>query len=215
MPYPPIILPRAILFDMDGTLTQPMLDFPRIRSDLGIGNRPILEALAQMASADRSRAESILLRHEDHAAAQSTLSPGCRELLAHLRGKRIPTALITRNSRRSVQIVLDRHNLSFDTIISREDGPFKPDPYPLKLACRTLQTSEPATWMVGDGQYDVEAALAAGIASVWISHRRARPFDATPWLQLADLLELLNLMQACEAGPLPDANSPAPGPGAA
>ena len=79
----PIIPPRAILFDMDGTLTEPMLDFPRIKADMGIGNRPILEALAEMSPADRPEAESILLRHEDHAAAQSTLNPGCTELLAH------------------------------------------------------------------------------------------------------------------------------------
>lgn len=40
--------PRVILFDMDGTLTEPLLDFPRIKADMGIGNRPILEALAEM-----------------------------------------------------------------------------------------------------------------------------------------------------------------------
>src|SRR6185437_5398843 len=94
----PTIPPRAILFDMDGTLTEPMLDFPRIKSDLGIGNQPILEALAQMTPPQRAAAEAILFRHEDHAAAHSTLNPGCTELLAWLRIAEIPTALITRNS---------------------------------------------------------------------------------------------------------------------
>src|SRR4051794_16087261 len=39
-------LPRGILFDMDGTLTEPMLDFALIRADMGLSrDRAILEAL--------------------------------------------------------------------------------------------------------------------------------------------------------------------------
>src|SRR6478672_3520129 len=90
----PITLPRAILFDMDGTLTEPMLDFPRIKAEMGIGARPILEALAEMSPEARAPAEAVLLRHEDHAAGNSTLNPGCRELLHHLREMSIATALI-------------------------------------------------------------------------------------------------------------------------
>src|SRR5689334_12399618 len=102
MDMPQNTLPRAILFDMDGTLTEPMLDFPKIKAEMGIGARPILEALAEMSPHLRAQAEAVLLRHEDHAAENSTLNPGCRELLDHLTGHSIPTALITRNSRRSV-----------------------------------------------------------------------------------------------------------------
>ncbi len=43
-----LILPRAMLFDMDGTLTAPFLDFDRIKSEMGIGNQPILEAIAKL-----------------------------------------------------------------------------------------------------------------------------------------------------------------------
>ena len=52
---PTFHLPRAILFDMDGTLTEPMLDFPRIRADMGIAQGPILESLAQMDEPRRAR----------------------------------------------------------------------------------------------------------------------------------------------------------------
>src|SRR3954470_15241163 len=97
-----IPVPAAILFDMDGTLTAPTIDFPRLKAEMGIGDRPILEALAEMSPDERRAAEAILHRHEEEAARFSTLNLGCREVLALLDAKKIPTALITRNSRLSV-----------------------------------------------------------------------------------------------------------------
>src|SRR5258706_313311 len=64
-----IILPKALLFDMDGTLTRPMLDFPRIKAEMGIGSKPILEALAEMRGAERGRAAQ---------AAPRPAAPGVR-----------------------------------------------------------------------------------------------------------------------------------------
>lgn len=192
--------PTAILLDMDGTLTEPMLDFPRIKQQMGIGQRPILEALAEMPAAQRQTAEEILLRYEDHAAANSTLNPGCRELLTWLDQRAIGRALITRNSRLSTSTVLARHGLRFDVLITREDGRFKPDPTPLLAACRRLGVNCTSAWMVGDGQYDIEAGLAAGAKTVWISHGRPRAFTAKPWRTVRDLIELTELLQTC----LPD-----------
>src|SRR5436305_3857524 len=128
-------LPRAILFDMDGTLTEPMLDFPRIKAEMGIGQRPILEALAEMDEQERQRAQIVLARHEEEAAARSTLNPGCRELLEELASRKILTALITRNSRVSVQTVLERHRLKIAVLVAREDAAPKPSPEPLRVAC--------------------------------------------------------------------------------
>lgn len=179
---------------MDGTLTQPRLDFPRIKAEMGIGARPILEALAEMTPPQRSAAEAVLLRHEHLAAAGSSLSAGCKELLLWLSDRAVRTALITRNSRASVRTVLDLHGLAVDVIVSREDAPPKPDPAPLRLACRRLSVRESDAWMVGDGQYDVEAGNAAGIPTVWISHGRPRPFAAEPWQTLESLCDLHSIL---------------------
>ena len=191
------ILPKAILFDMDGTITEPMLDFPRIKKEMGIGSRPILEALAEMSEEDRKRAETVLHRHEEEAAANSNLNSGCREMLAWLDRHRIGVAVITRNSRTSVRTVCQRHGLNFEVLITREDGKFKPDPAPLLEACRRLWVEKEDVWMVGDGQYDVEAGLAAGIATVWVSHGRIKPFAAEPWRVVQDLQELTAVLEGC------------------
>jgi HAD superfamily hydrolase (TIGR01549 family) len=190
--------PQAILLDMDGTITRPMLDFARIRLEMGIGNQqPILETMEQRVCDRLDRAREILLKHEQTAAENSTLNDGCETLLEVLADHRIKTALITRNSRQSMQTVLSRHNLFFDVLISREDGQFKPDPRPLLLACEKLTVSPADAWMVGDGQYDVEAGLAAGCPTVWIAHGRPRPFAAIPWQCVDDLAQLTRLIENC------------------
>jgi len=190
------VLPRAILFDMDGTLTEPMLDFPRIKAEMGIGAGPILESLAQLDDSRRPLAEAVLQRHEKIAAEQSRLNEGCLDLLTWLKFRQISMALITRNSRISAATVTARHGLNFDALITREDGPFKPDPFSLSLACERLGVKSDETWMVGDGQYDVEAAIAAKIRAVWISHGRPRHFFAEPWLTIANLPELMDVLLA-------------------
>jgi HAD superfamily hydrolase (TIGR01509 family) len=191
-------LPRAILFDMDGTLTRPYLDFQRMKQEMGIPlEQPILEALAKMEPEARRRAEAILHRHEEIAAAGSALNEGCHDLMAILRQREIRSALITRNSPTSVATVLRAHGLSFELTITRDDAPPKPLPDALHHACRRLEVTEADAWMVGDGQYDVEAALAAGIRSVWVSHGRDRPFEAEPWQVVRDLCELSDLLQRC------------------
>ena len=190
----PLMLPRAILFDMDGTLTQPLLDFDQIRRDIGIGNGPILESIKKMSLADRTVAERILHSHEDRAAEQSTLNPGCRELLQRVEDAGIRSALVTRNTRRSVDTVFRRHGLHFAVCVTREDGKYKPDPDPLRLACERLNVSTRDAWMVGDGYHDIEAAVAAGMPAIWISHGRERNFTATPPRVVRDLLHMNELL---------------------
>ena len=196
----PELRPRALLLDMDGTLTRPMLDFAAIRQEIGLGpGRHILESIAAMEPPHREIAQAILARHEEEAAAGSSLNPGCPELLAWARQHQLATALITRNTRKSIDALLRRHTLSFDLLLGREDGPFKPNPYPLLRACAELMVAPETAWMIGDGSHDIEAAAAAGIRGVWVSHRQQRPFAAEPWRTVVDLQELLGLLQECAA----------------
>jgi HAD superfamily hydrolase (TIGR01549 family) len=193
------MLPRAILFDMDGTLTRPLLDFDQIRRDMGI-NGPILEALANMPAEKRIDAEKILHEHEDRAAEASTLNPGCSELLEWLEQAGVKTAVVTRNTRRSVGTVFRRHGLNFEVCVTREDATYKPAPAPLYLACDRLKVASTDAWMVGDGYHDIEAGLAANVRTVWLSHGRTRDFAATPTVVVNDLTELFRLLRGLERG---------------
>ncbi len=193
-----LILPQAVLFDMDGTLTTDTLNLNLIRADLGLApGVAILESIATMPADRRTQAEAILHDFELSAASQSQLNEGCLDLLDWLERRSIKTALITRNTRKSVQTVLERHGIDFSVQITREDGVFKPKPDPLLHACLQLGVAASAAWMVGDWKYDIEAANAAGVFGVWLTHGRAnRPFDAVPDLAVRDLLELSRVLQS-------------------
>lgn len=189
-------LPRAVLFDMDGTLTAPTFDFPAMRRTMGLPEgAAILEHLATLPDSARARAEQILHDYEDEVAATAPLAEGCRQILKCILSRGRQVALITRNRRQSVETFLGRHPLPIEVCISREDGPHKPDPFPLLLACRRLGVEPCDAWMVGDGQFDIEAANRAGIRSIWLSLGRQRPFDATPWLTVENLTELHRLFE--------------------
>ncbi len=191
-----MILPAAILFDMDGTLTQERIDWGHLRAELGVGPAEgFLEAMSRMSPADRTRVEQALHTHEHAAASRSELNDGCEALLHWLDTNRIGRALITRNTKQSVRTVFDRHGLHFDIAITREDEKYKPDPSPLLLACEKLGVSKDQTWMVGDWKYDIEAANAAGMTGVWLSYDRTRPFDAVPDIVVRDLGQLWDLLK--------------------
>ena len=195
--YPrPMTLPRAILFDMDGTLIEENLFLDNLRGRLGIpAGNDVLAWLITLDPAAREQAEAILHDVEHRGAREAILLPGCSELLHWLDARGIARALITRNTRQSVRTVFDRCGLHFDVAITREDGEFKPDPAPLRDACDRLGISTADAWMVGDWKYDIEAANRAQVHGVWLSFGRERPFAAMPDRVVHDLLELHDVLK--------------------
>ena len=156
----------AVIFDLDGTLTQPYLDFDQIRAEIGDIDGPILEAMEQMSADDRRNAEEILHRHERLAARESQLNHGVKELFTWLRVRQMGIGLVTRNCRESVNQVSRIHNLTFDSIFTRDDGPAKPDPFPVLQVCRDMQVQPADSVVVGDYVFDLISGRRAGAWSV-------------------------------------------------
>ena len=187
---------RAVIFDLDGTITQPYFDFDAIREEIGLDRDggPVLEALEGMTAQDRQRAERILHRHEERAVAASTLNSGAGETLSELRSRGIPIGVLTRNLKRNAEGVAAKHGLHFDAVVGREDGPAKPDAFGVRYLCRHFSVEPAETLLVGDYLFDLLCARSAGAIPVLIDspHQRedfanhadvvidfkGRPFDA-------------------------------------
>jgi HAD superfamily hydrolase (TIGR01549 family) len=158
---------RGILFDMDGVVVRQRLDFLAIKQEIfGTTHGFILERMDALTPPERARAETILERHETVAAAQAEPMDGILPFLAWMEAHGLRRGLVTRNSRRSVKVVLARLGLRFDAIVTREDAPPKPAPEPVWLACRQMGLPPSAVLFVGDYEFDMLAGRRAGVRTV-------------------------------------------------
>jgi HAD superfamily hydrolase (TIGR01509 family) len=190
--------PRAVIFDLDGTLTQPLLDFDAMRREIGLRpGLPILEQLAEGDAALRARGEEVMRRHERDAIARATLADGCVELLAHLRGRDIPLAILTRNVREVVDTFVRKFDFGpmFAASYTREDGPPKPSPEGVLHLCRQVGVAPAQTLVVGDFTFDILAGRRAGCRTALVAPEAVGDPGAwgSPDLIVRTLHELLPL----------------------
>ena len=185
----------AVLFDMDGTITRPIIDFNAIRADMGVPpGQAILEYLDHLEGPEREQAQRVLAAHETAAALNSELNLGARDLLEFLDRRHVRTAIITRNNRNAVDIVCKKHNLAFDFVITAEDGPPKPSPEPVYRAARALDIPIDRILVVGDFLYDVASGAAAGTRTVFLTNGKPPTFDVEADFIIDSLNELIHLL---------------------
>ena len=157
----------GILFDMDGVVVQQRLDFLAIKREIfGDTHGFVLERMAELPPAERARADAILERHETAAAAEAEPMDGILPFLRWMETRGLRRGLVTRNSRKSVDLVLARLDLRFDAVVTREDAPPKPAPEPVWLGCRRMDLAPSEVLFVGDFEFDMLAGRRAGVRTV-------------------------------------------------
>ena len=169
---------RGVLFDMDGVVVHQRLDFPAIKREIfGDTEGFILERMDGLPAPERRRAEAILERHETAAAQKAEPMDGILPFLAWMDARHLRRGLVTRNSRKSVELVLARLGLKFDAVVTREDAPPKPAPEPVWLACRRMHVEPSEVLFVGDFEFDMLSGRRAGTRTVLL--RSATMTDST------------------------------------
>lgn len=170
---------RAIIFDLDGTLTVPQHNFDEIRDALGIPQGAlILEHLAALPQPEQRDKRAELDAIELAIAKESQPAPGVIELLNQLRANNLPFAILTRNSARnawaSLHAISADEYFSADLVIGRDEATPKPDPAGINLLAGRLGHAPTNCAMVGDFRHDLEAGTRAGCHTVHIRHGDAR-----------------------------------------
>lgn len=159
---------KAVIFDLDGTVTEPYLDFNKMRKEIGLAQDagPLLEEIEKMSPEQRQKADAVLCKYEQAAIEHSTLNKGAAETFAKLAEMKIPVGILTRNTRSNASAVAEKHNLKFDAVVDREDKPVKPHPYGVHKLCRHFNVKPSETLVVGDYLFDLQSAKAAGAIAV-------------------------------------------------
>lgn len=189
---------KAVIFDLDGTITQPYFDFDAIREEMGLGRNsgPVLESMQNMTPQERQRAEEILHFHEGRAVTESRLNDGAKETLANLRETGIHIGILTRNRRSNAQAIARKHGLKFDAIVDRDDGPVKPDAFGVLRICQQFDVQPQETMLVGDYLFDILSAKAAGAFAVLLAnHDRASEFAEKADFIVKNISQILQIIK--------------------
>ena len=220
--------PRAILFDLDGTLADTAPDLAaavnRLRTDRGLeptpysvlrptasaGARGMIGAAFGLTPADEGYEALRLAWFDNYQAAiavHSTLFGGIPELLAGLTETGLAWGIVTNKPARFTDPLVPLIGLAHaGCIISGDTMPFaKPHPAPLLEAARQLGLSPEDCWYVGDDLRDIEAGHAAGMPTVACAWGYCGAIAPSTWnadylLETpTDLLELVRSVLAAPA----------------
>ncbi|MCH2339659.1 HAD family hydrolase [Pseudomonas sp. NPDC047963] len=177
---------RHWVFDMDGTLTLAVHDFPAIKRALDIPqDDDILHHLAALPADEAASKRAWLLDHERELAHAATPAPGASELLHMLRDRGCRLGVLTRNAHELALVTLQAVGMgdcfASDDILGRDEAPPKPDPGGLLHLADKWSIEPSELVMVGDFRFDLECAKAAGARGVLVN------LPENPWPELTDL----------------------------
>ncbi len=219
--------PRAILFDLDGTLadTAPdlaaALNLMRIRAGLAPTPYEVLRPTASSgargmigASYGVQPGESgyeplkngFLDNYEAALAVESRLFDGIPLLLEGLTNLGLPWGVVTNKVARFTDPLVGQIGLgAAGCVISGDTMPHpKPHPAPLLEAARRLNLAPEQCWYVGDDLRDIQAGRAAGMRTIACAWGYCGPVEPLSWnadhlLETpAALLELVSAVVVAE-----------------
>ncbi|XP_072968016.1 haloacid dehalogenase-like hydrolase domain-containing protein At2g33255 [Typha angustifolia] len=204
---------RGVVFDMDGTLTVPVIDFAAMyRTVLGEevyaaargagGSIDILHHIETWGPGEQQRAYEIIAHFERQGLDRLQIMPGALELCGFLDSKQIRRGLITRNVKDSVDLFHQRFGLKFIPALSREFRPYKPDPAPLLHICSTWDIPPNEVMMIGDSlRDDIVCGKRAGAFTCLLDEtgRYGSPDcladDLKPDFKVTSLVEVYSLLE--------------------
>ncbi|RMD80572.1 MAG: HAD family hydrolase [Gammaproteobacteria bacterium] len=183
---------RLLVFDWDGTLVDsagrivscmraaareaglPLLPEAELREVIGLGLPQALARLFPGAEAVRlERFVAAYRRHYLEGAHQVVRPfPDAGELLAALEARGYWLAVATGKSRAGLERSLDEHGWRRHFLASRcaDETASKPHPQMLLELMEELQVAPEETLMIGDTEYDVLMARAAGADALGVAH---------------------------------------------
>ena len=192
----PRFAPRAVLFDLDGTLLDTIADLAeaanRMLAELGRPLRPqdeihrfvgkgipnlVRRCLTEDSAASEAEiaaAVAVFRRHYTVVnGIHARLYPGVDATLQAMRARGLRLAVVTNKAEAFTLPLLARTGIAgyFDTVVSGDTlAVKKPDPAVLHLACARIGVSAGEALMIGDSANDALAAQGAGMPVLLVTY---------------------------------------------
>lgn len=159
---------RGVVFDLDGTIVDSKLDFKAMRNDLGVSqSKGILEEIEKVeCEIARANFMGLIREHELRGVSDSILMKGFDTYYNYLQSKKLPIAILTRNSFEVTNLTLKKFKLNFDTIYTRDNCAPKPSPEGLIKILEEWKMSPNEIIYIGDSHYDIQTALNANVKCI-------------------------------------------------
>jgi HAD superfamily hydrolase (TIGR01549 family) len=162
---------RGVIFDMDGTITVPYINWKALRERVGaVPDKTIMQHIESLPPEPSRRANEELLKAELEAGQKAEANAGIVELVEYMRGKGLRLAVVTNSHGEAMRTVLQRYGLTFDVTLSRDDGEIKPSSFLIEKALDEMGLPAEAVVTIGDGRYDIEASERVGVRCIYLTH---------------------------------------------
>ena len=183
----------AVFFDLDGTLAdtapdlisainrmliqenRPPIPITELRSRVSRGSFGLIPAAFNIEPdnpAFEPLKERFIAGYRDNICIESKLFEGIAALLSRLQQNQLPWGIVTNKNRELTLKLLDALNLNQANCVVCGDDMVRAKPWPdtLLKAAELLSVAPKRSLYVGDYHRDIEAAQAAGMASVGVRY---------------------------------------------
>lgn len=201
-----LTMPKAILFDFDGTLANtapgivltmqktfqemclPIPTDEAVRHTIGLPLKKCVQTLGQLSDKEAEEGTAIYRKlFPVYEIEHISIFPGVSETLSLLFSQGIRMAICTSRNKFSLDSILQRYALEnyFETILTADTHQLNPKPAPdmALVLMERLQVSASQTLVVGDTTFDIEMGNRAHCATVAVTygnHSRQQLLSANP-----------------------------------
>jgi HAD superfamily hydrolase (TIGR01509 family) len=210
------LLPKAVLWDMDGTLVDTheahyqtwvdalakhgvVIDRVQFAPLYGLSSQTIMESILgrdvppELVKQVSEEKEAV---YREGLRGNLTLLPGVPDWLARFSAAGIPQAVASSGPMENIRAVLHETHIShfFNEVCSSVGHPGKPDPWVFLEACRRLGVLPADALVIEDSAHGIQAANRAGCRCIGVSNQLTMQVAASASLVVANLA-LLNQEQ--------------------
>lgn len=209
---------KAVILDLDGTLTETELLHAKaweltlqklnlkaevsFSSVFGRRDSDVFSEFLGGKKMDEAYLKNVLdikSRYYEELVKSANMTRCAKELLDRLESSGLKYAVVTSSRRRDAECVVRKFGISCNVLVTGDDvRNAKPDPEPIYLALKELNSKPQDVIAIGDSRYDIFAYKTAGIEKIYIVGSDLRDEEDRREQKVMYVKDLCSILQEME-----------------